>query len=195
MKLSHVEAAILVGGASERMGRDKASLEWRGKPLAQHVADTLCACVERVSQVHRPGTVPPLDLPCIEDQAEVRAPLAGVQAALRACEAPAVLVVGCDMPLIQPALVYALLALAPCNDDVQIIAPEGPAGPEPLLAIYRKTLLPEIDRRIEGGELALHRLLAAVDTRTIPEAELRALDPELRSFRNLNREADLQPRP
>ncbi len=192
MKLAHVEAAILVGGASTRMGRDKAALVWNGKPLAAHVAEVLGSCVERVRLVTRPGAAPPVDLPCIEDRARQRAPLVGIHAALAACEASAVLIAGGDMPLIDPRIVLALLALVPAAPDgPDIVAPQGPRGPEPLLAVYRPSLLPEISRRIERDELALMKLLRDANTLLIPEAELRALDPELRSFRNLNRAEDV----
>ncbi len=74
MKLDHVESAILVGGASSRMGRDKARLEWNGVPLVKRVADALESCMARVRLVIRPGSELPLDLPCIEDVRSARAP-------------------------------------------------------------------------------------------------------------------------
>ena len=50
---------------------------------------------------------------------------------------------------------------------------------------------PEIERRIAAREFALHALLGAVKCLYVPEPELRALDPELASLRNLNRPEDL----
>ena len=72
------------------------------------------------------------------------------------------------------------------------MAPLGPNGPEPLLAIYRPRLLPELERRIARGELALQTLLREVNTLFVPEQDLRALDPALASLRNLNRPEDLR---
>ncbi len=175
------------------MGRDKASLPFRGRPLVEHVASVLGECVERVRLVGRPGSEVPTDLPWIEDRDEIRAPLIGIHAALSACEASAVLVCACDMPLIDPRLVFSLLGLVTASDDgAAIVAPEGPRGPEPLLAIYKPRLLPEIERRIAAKELQLMALLRDSDTLLVPESDLRAVDPELRSFRNLNREQDLE---
>ena len=192
MKLSHVEGAVLVGGGSTRMGRDKATLPYEGTALALRVAAALGTCLERVRCVARPGELPELGLPCIVDRHAERAPLVGIAAALAACEASAVLVAACDLPEIDPRVLLALLALAPAEGGADIVAPLGPRGPEPLLAIYRPRILPELERRIARGELALQALLRDVNTLFIPEADLRALDPTLASLRNLNRPEDFE---
>lgn len=193
MKLVHVEGAVLAGGGSVRMGRDKATLEVGGVPLGLRVARALAQCVERVRFVARPGALPVLGFPCIPDRHAERAPLVGIAAALAACEASAVLVAACDLPSVAPRVLLALLALAPAEGGADIVAPLGPRGPEPLLAIYRPRLLPELERRIARGELALQPLLREANTLFVPEADLRALDPELASLRNLNRPEDLAP--
>lgn len=182
---------MLVGGESTRMGRDKATLVHDGVPLALRVAAVLGTCVERVRCVARPGLLPGLDLPCVVDRHEVRAPIVGVAAALAACEASAVLVAACDLPDLDPRVLLALLALVPMEGGADVVAPLGPRGPEPLLAIYRPRLLPELERRISRGELALRALLRDVNTLFVPEADLRALDPTLASLRNVNRPEDL----
>ena len=107
MKLTHVEGAILVGGISTRMGRDKATLLYDGVPLALRVAAALGTCVERVRFVARPDELPELGLPCIVDRHAERAPLVGIAAALAACEASAVLVAACDLPEIDPRVLLA----------------------------------------------------------------------------------------
>jgi molybdopterin-guanine dinucleotide biosynthesis protein A len=194
LKLSHVEGAVLVGGGSTRMGRDKATLTWRGTPLALRVAEALGVCLARVRLVARPGELPALGLDSIVDRHAERAPLVGIAAALAAAETNAVLVAACDLPEIDPRVLLALLALAPAEGGADIVALLGPRGPEPLLAIYRTRLLPELERRIARGELALQSLLRDANTVFIPEADLRALDPELASLRNLNRPEDLEAR-
>jgi molybdopterin-guanine dinucleotide biosynthesis protein A len=174
------------------MGCDKATLRYAGVPLALRVATALGTCLERVRCVARPGELPELGLPCIVDRHTERAPLVGIAAALSACEASAVLVAACDLPDIDPRVLLELLALAPTEAGADIVAPLGARGPEPLLAIYRPRLLPELERRIARGELALQALLRDVNTLYVPEADLRALDPELASLRNLNRPGDLE---
>lgn len=191
MKLVHIEAAVLCGGASSRMGRDKATLRYRGEPLALRVARALGACFARVRLVGKAGALPELGLETIVDRSPEHASLVGVHAALAACEASAVFVAACDLPDVDPRLALALAALAPTDGDADVIAPVGPRGPEPLLAIYRPRILPELERRIAAREFALHALLGAVKCLFVPEAELRALDPQLASLHNLNRPEDI----
>jgi molybdopterin-guanine dinucleotide biosynthesis protein A len=173
------------------MGRDKARLEIDGVPMAARVADALGACVETVRIVLRSDQENPLALPRVDDAHPERAPIVGVAAALRACEADAVLVAACDLPGLQPRFVLALLAYVPTAGPPEIVAPLGARGPEPLVAVYRKSLLPELERRIAEGPLALQQLLRERDTRLVPEALLREVDPELESLRNVNRPEDL----
>ena len=182
---------MLCGGASSRMGRDKAMLSYRGEPLALRVARALGACFARVRLVGKAGALPELGLETIVDRSPEHASLVGVQAALAACEASAVFVAACDLPDLDPRLALALAALAPTDGPADVVAPLGPRGPEPLLAIWRPRILPEVERRIAAREFALHALLGAVNCLYVPEAELRALDPQLASLRNLNRPEDL----
>jgi molybdopterin-guanine dinucleotide biosynthesis protein A len=191
VRLSHVEGAVLAGGASSRMGRDKARLEWRGELLAARVARALAECVARVRIVLRPDAESPLALARIDDARPERAPIVGIEAALAACESSAVLVAACDLPEIEPPLLLALLALCPAEGGPDAIVPCGPKGPEPLLAIYRPRILPALRERIARGDLSLQRLLASIEVLLVPEADLRAFDPELASFRNVNRPEDL----
>ena len=191
MKLAHVEAAVLCGGASTRMGRDKATLELDGVPLALRVARALGACVERVRLVGKDPALRVLGLELVLDRHPERAPIVGIAAALAGCEAPALLVAACDLVHLDPRVVLALLALVPAEGGADAVAPVGPRGPEPLLAVYRPRLLPELERRIARGELRLQALLRDIGALFVPEDDLRALDPELRSLTNANFPSDL----
>jgi molybdopterin-guanine dinucleotide biosynthesis protein A len=192
LRLTHVEGAVLCGGASTRMGRDKATLLFEGVPLALRVADALGACLARVRLVAKDEALRALGRELILDRHPEQAALVGVAAALAACEAPAVLVAACDLVHLDPRVLLALCALAPVEGAADVIAPVGPRGPEPLCAIYRARLLPEVERRIAAGEFALQALLRDSACTLVPEAELRALDPTLRSLTNANSPDDLR---
>lgn len=177
------------------MGRDKAHVEWRGVPMAERVAGALARCVERVRVVVRPDAAAPVTFERIEDAHEERAAMVGICSALRACDASAVLIAACDLPELDPRVVLALLALSPATTGPEIVAACGPDGPEPLLAVYRPELIPELERRIRAGQLSLRALLEDRAALLIPEADLRRLDPELRSIRNANRPEDVALQP
>ena len=182
MKLSHIEAVILAGGPSPYGGSDPSLLENAGRRLVDRVADALGECFERVRVVVRRGAKAPLDLPVIEDRYEVRAPLVGIHAALLACEASAIFVAPGTVQALDPRLVLALASAMPAQGGPEIVAPEGPLGPEPRVALYRPTVLPRIERQLRRNQLGLQRLLEHSDTRVVPEALLREVDPALGSL-------------
>jgi len=192
LKLSHVEGAVLCGGASTRMGRDKATLPFEGVPLALRVAGALGECLVRVRLVGKGAELAALGLEVVPDRHPARAPLVGVVAALAACEASAAFVAACDLVHLDPRVVLALCALVPADGGADVVAPLGPRGPEPLCAVWRPRVLPVLERRIAQEDFRLQTLLAELDTLFVPEADLRALDPELRSLSNANFPGDLR---
>src|SRR5579864_5425717 len=105
----NVEAFLLVGGKSSRMGRDKALLEINGAPLVQRAADLLAPLVSKITLVTS-ATVPaePTDtnrysnfgLPTLTDRWPNAGPLGGIATALAAAQSPWCLILACDMPFI-----------------------------------------------------------------------------------------------
>jgi len=71
------------------------------------------------------------------------------------------------------------------------VAPRSARGIEPLCARYARALLPVVDARVRAGELAIHELLEQGGVDWIADGELAALDPEGRSFFNVNTPDDL----
>jgi len=156
------------------------------------VAAALESCLRTVRIVLRPGQPNPTELPRIDDRHASRAAMVGIASALRRAETDAVLIAACDLPELAPRIVLALLANAPLGGAPEIVAPRGPEGPEPLLAIYRVSLLPELERRIAAEQFGLRRLFDERETHAIPTALLRELDPSLASLHNANRPEDLR---
>ncbi len=185
-------AAILAGGHSTRMGTDKALLQaWPGGP----------AVIEMVAaRLVEAGLPPPLlvtnaphrhaflGLRMVADDLPGAGPLGGVFTALNHSPFRRVLVVACDMPLLNPDLVRYMASLP---DDADAVVPRhsGESGrqrPEPLHAIYSHRCIEPIRRRLERGSLSIVGLLDELNVRYIEEAELRTFDPHLLSFRNIN---------
>ncbi len=181
--------AILAGGMSRRMGRPKAFIELGGRPLIARVIGVLRELFPEVFIVST-ETAPfaGLGLPVIPDLHARGGPLAGAHAALSATEQAQVLVVGCDMPFLNPAL---LAHLADRAEGRGAAVPQGPDGLHPLHAVYAKRALDPMEAALAQGAFKFTDAFPSLDVVEIGEDELRRFDPDLRSLFNVNRPEDL----
>jgi len=187
-RLATVSAAVLLGGSSSRMGRDKARIELEGVALATRTARLLEPLFEDVLLV---GGDPPAEAPGrrVPDVEGPRCALRGLVSALAAARAERVLVVSTDLPLLTADLVLGLV----CHPGADAVVPRSAEGSHPLCAVYaREAALPAARKRLAEGRLALRELLDELDTAWLEGAALRALDPEGGSLLNVNTEADLE---
>ena len=158
--------AVLAGGQSRRMGRDKSLLEVAGQPLwARQAAVLHAAGAVTVGLVRRPDQTPlvlPTEIPLWMDAVTGIGPMAGLQAALLATRTDFVAVVAVDLPRIDADW---FRWLAGCCDAGRGAIAQHPGGLlEPLAAIYPRTALPEINARVCGTNFSLQSLAAALIT-------------------------------
>jgi molybdenum cofactor guanylyltransferase len=181
-------AAVLAGGASRRMGRDKATMAVGGVPLAGRVlaaAAGVAAPVVLVAPEGHPARR--LASAVVTDPGE--GPLAALAAALGALEADHVLVLAGDHPGLRAELLAHLLAL---RDRGEAVACRRGGRLEPLVAVYeRRPALAAARARLAAGERSVVGLLGALSTLVVEEDEWRRLDPEGGSFADLDDPADL----
>ncbi len=183
-----VLGAVLVGGGSRRMGRDKASLVVGGAPLVERAVAALRAgtspnrSVLVVGQDPDPTTAhppAPVGSRWVSDLRRDAGPLAGLEAALAAApDADAVLLTGVDHPWQSPTVLSllsdGLLAADPARSAVVL----GTArGPQLLIGAYRPSTLPIIRALLDAGERRLRSLWDHLDVEVIPQRTWRALDP------------------
>jgi molybdopterin-guanine dinucleotide biosynthesis protein A len=191
---------ILAGGHSRRMGRDKAALLTGQKtspagpaadPLnfVEHLATRLTPVVEEVIVAGGRSQASLEGLRVVDDRYPGLGPLAGMHAGMQAAAYPWVWVVACDLPDVEPVLGKYMMGLA---DDADAVVPRLDSGPEGLCAMYRRALAPQIEKRLCAGERSVKSLLAAIKVRWLWPAELRSVDPELRSFLNINTPSDYE---
>jgi molybdopterin-guanine dinucleotide biosynthesis protein A len=183
-------AAVLAGGASRRMGRDKATMPVDGVELAAlalaaaaRVADPVVLVAPEGHPAHRlaGGGVADPGL----------GPLAALAAALAALAAEHVLVLAGDHPGLRVELLAHLVGLRAQGEAVA--CRRGPRL-EPLVAVYRRApALAAAQARLAGppAERSLRGLLADLRTVVVEEPQWRALDPDGRSFVDLDDQADL----
>lgn len=163
--LPPLRAALLIGGASTRMGRPKALLEWGGRSLAEHVHGALASHVSRVVLVGAgaaPGALAGCDR--IDDVAGARGPMAGVLAALRFDARAAWLIAACDLPLVRPEAV-AWLTGERAASAVAVMPALRAGRVEPLLAIYEPAAEPALTALARRGEFSLAALCGAASVR------------------------------
>ena len=178
---------ILAGGLSRRMGRDKAALPAGDGTLIEHIARRLAPVVEETIVAGASGRHHLRGTTMVDDRYPGLGPLAGIHAGLLVARSPLVWVVGCDLPDVDPGLAALLCGLA---GDVDAVVPRIDSEPQGVCAVYDRALAPRIEGLLAAGERRVKMLLAASNVRYVTPGELRAVDPELLSFRNINTPAE-----
>ncbi|MCU0291333.1 MAG: molybdenum cofactor guanylyltransferase [Thermoanaerobaculaceae bacterium] len=142
-------AVILAGGGSLRMGRDKSLLKIGSRPMIGHIADQLAFFPERLVGANDPEKYAFLGLPVVPDEKPGVGPLMGLLSCVNRASHELCFVTGCDIPILDRPFILHLLAEA---DDHDIVVPRLPDGRvEPLLAVYRKTVVPVARDIVEHG--------------------------------------------
>jgi molybdopterin-guanine dinucleotide biosynthesis protein A len=179
-----VSLLILAGGDSRRMKKDKALLNVGGKPLIERVLaqldsyfEDILVCVSKGQQFDF------LSYKIIEDREQNQGPLMGIMSGMTAAHNEACAVFACDIPDIDLALLERLIKGAENQDIAVPVWPDGKY--EPLFAVYKKTVLPEIQKLLDSGIRTIIPLFDRCKTRkiTIKDAQW---------FKNLNTPEDYQ---
>jgi molybdopterin-guanine dinucleotide biosynthesis protein A len=188
--IERVSGVVLAGGASRRMGQDKAFMEVDGRPLIALVAGRLRTVADEViiaaNDATRYGVFGDR---CVPDVYPAVGTLGGIHAGLRAAAHDLVVVVACDMPFLNPdVLAWFVDAAGRTNGTgrADLVVLKHDEGVEPLHAVYRKSCLPVIEATIRSGERCAFAFYDQIAVRYVAPAEIAGLDPTLRSFRNLN---------
>jgi molybdopterin-guanine dinucleotide biosynthesis protein A len=179
-----VTGIVLAGGENRRMGTDKAFLLLSGVPLIERIIAalrTLCSGIIVVT--NSPERYRSYDVTVVTDALDQRGPLTGIYTGLLHTKDEYNLVVACDMPYLHPGLLAYLAGLA---GEADVVAPSVGGRPEPLHAVYRTSIIGDIEAHLQQGRLRLQDLLQAVRVRYVTEQEIDRFDPSRRSFKNLN---------
>lgn len=183
--LATVSAVVLTGGASQRMGSDKAHLEFDGKPAAERIARLLAGLVNDVLIVG--GSPPDAALAAgarfVADVEGPQCSLRGLVSALVAARTDCVLVVATDLPFVTPDLLLALVAWP----EADAVVPRDTNGRHALCALYRREPVLAVAREwLECGKLEMGGLLDAIDTAYVEGEALERIDPESVALTNVN---------
>ena len=181
-----MEAFILAGGASSRMGTDKSQLLIERQTFTERIAETLLQVADSVTLVGGQATG---DLRVVADVYPQWGALGGLHAALSACKHDWAIVVACDLPFVSGELFSFLASLRMDHDAVVPVQRDG--RPQPLAALYRVAPCRErATELIKAGRRRPLDLLDTVNTHWVQFAELTNLDQSERFFVNINTPSD-----
>lgn len=184
MERTQVTVQIMLGGKSERMGRDKALVELGGKTLLdlalerwQGFGGALQLSVGPAAR----AALAPAGTAAVADIYPERGPLGGLHAGLKSCPTDALLLTAVDAPWLTPAHADLLLA-AMGEAEACVFVRDG--FPEPLFGLYRRHCVTAAETLLLRGDNRMRSLLEWVNTAYVPIADAAA-------FRNLNTPEDL----
>jgi molybdopterin-guanine dinucleotide biosynthesis protein A len=184
-----IEGFILVGGASSRMGRDKAWLTLRGRSFIERIGEALGQVAQRVNLVGAKNVDSSLITRNVPDVYDNWGALGGLHAALAACRTQWAAVVACDLPFVTAELLARLASLREGSEAVVPLQADGKL--QPLCALYRTRPCAELARElIEAGERRPRALVKAVRVRLVSVEELADLEGARFFFENVNTPED-----
>ena len=181
-------AAILTGGRATRYGGiRKAQLRIGGRTIIERQLETLSAVARPLYAVSSADGISEGGLDVVRDRFPGRGALGGIYTAIAASPHDRVLVVGCDMPFLDPRLIEYMNTL-----DADLIIPRSARGYEPLYAIYSRACAAPIRARIESGRLEASVPPDGVRVVEVGEQALAVYDPHGLLFVNVNTPHDYE---
>jgi len=180
-------AVVLAGGRSCRFGQDKAFFMIRGKPMVKIIIDILGSDFDEViiaggdmekSQEH--------GLVCYPDPVPDKGALGGIYNGLIHSNSQFIFCCGCDMPLIKPDVIRVILDNI---SDEDVLMPVINNKRQPLHAVYKKSLLPLVERLVNSSDRFLPDLFERAKVRYLDEchfSKLPGYDLSFVSFDDLN---------
>lgn len=184
-----ISVVVLAGGASQRMGANKALLPiGDDETLVGRVVVNLRALSEDIVLVsNTPELYASLPVRHCADRFPAAGPLAGLHAGLLAARHHWAFVAACDMPLINHRLVRYMTLL---TEGCDAVAPRIEQAVEPLHALYSQTCLPAIEASLQAGQRRMISFYPAVRVRYVEGREVAIFDRAGHSFANANTPED-----
>jgi molybdenum cofactor guanylyltransferase len=182
---------IIAGGKSKRLGQDKRFLMLGGKTCLQRVLDAYKDFFKEVlivADAREPFAS--LGVRVVEDIFPGKAALGGLYTGLHYASEDQVFAAAADMPCLSPATIRIVLEHA---DQGDIVIPDLNGTLQPMHAVYSKLCLPYLKGLVEASRLKVQDLceIPQLKVHRIPQSAFSHVDPELRSFFNINTPEDL----
>ena len=192
-------AVILAGGFSSRFGQDKGLLELAGKPLIRYALETVDKIVEEKivvvssrEQADNYMKTVGSSVRVFVDDGRVQTPLVGALTGFREAKGKYTLLLPCDTPFMSKEILSLLFEI--CIGKNAVIPRWPNSYIEPLQAVYcTKPALDAAEEALDNGSLNMRSLVDRLrGVRYVSTMVLQQLDPELRTFFNVNTPLDLK---
>ncbi|MGB1250535.1 MAG: molybdenum cofactor guanylyltransferase [Candidatus Promineifilaceae bacterium] len=190
MNLHKTTVVIQAGGRSSRMGRDKGLVPLAGKPMIEHIIERVAGLGDALHLItNHPENYAYLNLPIGSDAEPGAGALPGLQTALSAVESELVLLIACDMPFVNRALLAFQLAQAA---EADVVVPVWEGYHQPMHAVYRRdVVLAAVERVLARNQRRMVSFYKDVRVREISAETITRFDPLGHTFYNVNTPADL----
>jgi molybdopterin-guanine dinucleotide biosynthesis protein A len=185
-----MDAVILAGGENTRMPFVKAFLEIGGRKIIESSLESLRNIFDRVFiSTNNPELFFYLGAELVGDVIKSRGPMAGILSCLTVPGVSEIFVTACDMPFINVILIRYMVDKWDGRHDALIPMYRG--KPEPLFGIYSRKVVTIMEEDLREGRKGLQDFLRRLHVLYIREEEVKAIDPDGRSFANINTMEDL----
>lgn len=189
-----ISCIVLAGGRGLRLGRNKMAVTIGNRTLLQWVvfhlsvfnSDIIIVTAEKQSL---PEFIDYPKLRIVTDVYPGKGSLGGIYTGLATSDSSHNLVVACDMPFLNRALLRYMIRLAA---DFDLVIPRLGNKVEPLHAVYSKGCLAPIEGLLKQDNLKIIDIFDLVRVKYIEAEEINRFDPKHLSFFNINTEADLK---
>lgn len=180
-----MDAVILAGGENKRMPFIKSFIKINSKRIIESNIELLGKIFNKIIiSTNSPEIYFYLGLPMIGDVINTRGPMTGIYSVLINPEINDIFVIGCDMPFIKKKLIQFILSK--WDKEWDSVVPLFNSKPQPLLGIYSKRILTKMEIAINNNQRGLMDFLCKINVLLIKEGEVKDIDPDGRSFVNIN---------
>ena len=184
-----IGAFLLAGGASSRMGRDKALIPVKGIPLLIRLAKVLSTIGSEFHILAPQGRYESFGYPILNDIHANSGPLAGIEVALETSAFDWNLILACDLPFIEADWLLQLAAVALNSSNLQCVASAtSPDSPNPLCALWHKSALPKVRSALDSQNFRVRSVVEVLQTQIL-------IPPDPGILANWNRPQDISALP
>jgi molybdopterin-guanine dinucleotide biosynthesis protein A len=155
--MENLTGILLGGGKSQRMGTDKALLTVNNQPMISYPLNTLKEWCSEILVSANDNRLNFLGYPIINDEFPGIGPMGGLYSCLSFSSNHKNIVVACDMPALNGSILKKLISV---NEKCDVVVPVVNHRPEPLYALYHKSVLPTVAMLIHQKIYSLQKLLS-----------------------------------